>query len=101
MAGLCAAVFIVLGSLKHKLETTMGWSWKAGVEKYGFWVCCLEDTIDSTSKPYKMPEGYSLEALSDLGGGKDTTATEYPNLIVILNENICHWSSFLPTRFLN
>lgn len=94
MAGLCAAVFIVLGPLKHKLETTMGWSWKAGVEKYGFWVCYLEDTIDSTSKPYKMPEGYSLEALSNLGGGKDATATEYPNLIVILNETFYDLEEF-------
>ncbi len=94
MAGLGMATFFVLGPLKLKPETTMGWSWKAGVEKYGFLVCCLEDAHNGMANPYKMPEGYSWEALSDVGDGKAATATEYPNLIVILNETFYDLEEF-------
>ncbi|MBR4733153.1 MAG: sulfatase-like hydrolase/transferase [Lachnospiraceae bacterium] len=94
MTGLGMASFLVLGPLKLKPETTMGWSWKAGVEKYGFLVCCLEDAHNGMANPYKMPEGYSLEALSNVEGGKEATATEYPDLIVILNETFCDLEAF-------
>lgn len=78
--------FVTLGPFDIKPESTMGWSWKPGVEQYGLLVCGIEDLDSMLYDTYKVPEGYSAEALQDVGYSKPGTSEEYPNIIVILNE---------------
>lgn len=94
MAGIGILAFIVLGPLRILPKNIMGWSWKAGVQKYGFLVCFLEDAQKGISDPYKMPEGYSAEALSEVAVGRKATTTEYPDLILILNETFYNLEEF-------
>ncbi len=107
-----AVCYFVLGPHSIKPETTMGWSWKAGVSEYGFLVCSLEDLHNHISEPYRMPEGYSVEALSERYGDRSVdanddsdkdsdgsaagagVATVYPDIIVILNETFYDLDAF-------
>ena len=83
--GIAAFAFCVLGPIKHETKDVMHWSWQNAVKKYGFWVCSLENAND-IANPYRMPEGYSVEELAKITGGKPAESNECPDIIVILNE---------------
>ncbi|MCR5721032.1 MAG: sulfatase-like hydrolase/transferase [Lachnospiraceae bacterium] len=94
LIGMAVCVGLVAIPLGLKPYNTMGWSWKDGIRDYGFLVCSIENICNTISDPYKIPDGYSQEALSGADKGKDATSSVCPDIIVILNETFFDLEEF-------
>lgn len=94
LIGIGAVFFVVLGPVNLKPETTMGWSWVAGVKKYGIFVCTIEDADNSIKNPVWVPEGYSLDSFSKLKATDEKPLEVYPDIILILNESFYDLEKF-------
>ena len=66
-------------------------SWTTSFREYGY-ETCFANSIYSLSHKFIRPEGYSADLIStdDIETEKDSTLSEYPDIVVILNETLCN-----------
>lgn len=88
-----AAVFliniVIVMIYIDRAETAMTWHWKAAVENSGFMVCVVQD-VEYQIRPVVSPEGFDpQEKLEVSAESQDAVSTEYPDIILILNETFC------------
>ena len=67
-------------------HTIGGWSWVEGVANYGYVSCIVED-LDGMRNLYKVPDEYEPERIETVEVDNSNAATEYPDIILILNES--------------
>ncbi len=100
LGGGAAALVISLNVCSSK----QAWSpWDSNIEKFGFMVSVLDDIQGKTTSAIK-PEGYSEEMLDEIirlinsterdDGKGSGTESEYPDIILILNETFCDIGSY-------
>ncbi|MBQ5951106.1 MAG: LTA synthase family protein [Lachnospiraceae bacterium] len=86
-----------------KPRVAMGFSWRAGVEEYGYLSCIYED-LEKRMNPVTQPEGYAaekVEALPDRARTGEALAVGKPDIILILNEtfyDIGRYADVAPDR---
>ncbi|MBQ8305569.1 MAG: LTA synthase family protein [Blautia sp.] len=91
---LCACVLgcwlCLYSPYKIKKKTAITFSWSDGIKGFGFGICAVEDA-EMALFPYKMPEGYSVQAVPEEPEAKAgrIPADQYPDVILILNETFC------------
>lgn len=69
-----------------KPQKTVGWSWVEAYHKYGYMACSIE-MIYQTRNIVNIPEGYTLEKVSEVNIPRSDDKNEMPDIILILNES--------------
>jgi hypothetical protein len=69
-------------------HTIGGWSWVEGVANYGYVSCIVED-LAGLQNLYKVPNRYSADRIEPVEVDNSDVVTEYPDIILILNESFC------------
>lgn len=82
-----------------KPAKTIGWSWAASMNTYGY-VCCLAEDLGNLIHPYTMPAGYSSGQI-DYRAPDGELPEVLPDVILILNEtlyDLTRYSDIQPDR---
>lgn len=75
----------------------VGWKWEEGVDKFGFVVTAM-DNAEKIIHAITEPEGYSAEKVREYEcEGVAAAVTEYPDIILILNESYYNMDNFVKT----
>lgn len=90
--GVCIIGFFIILccylSPKPLMDVSVGFSWRYFYQKAGYLACAVKQAVDSLHYP-EMPEGYKEEYVDDIVISRDNKVigeTEYPDIILILNE---------------
>ena len=82
-----------------KPAKTIGWSWSAAMNTYGY-TCCLAEDLGNLIQPYTKPEGYD-SGLIDYRAPDEKQPEVLPDVILILNEtfyDLTRYSDIQPDR---
>lgn len=82
-----------------KPTKTIGWSWSAAMNTYGY-ACCLAEDLGNLIQPYTKPEGYD-RGLIDYRAPDGKQPEVQPDVILILNEtfyDLTRYSDIQPDR---
>ena len=71
-----------------KPRKTIGWTWRQGVDRYGYTASIVED-VDRALHAFEMPEGYDPAHLDALEPVPVQEPAVRPDLILIVNESFC------------
>lgn len=78
-----------------KPRSTIGWTWRDGVEQYGYAPLIVEDA-DRSIHALKEPEGYDAAHLDAIRPAEAASAPErLPDIILILNESFYDLHEYL------